>query len=214
MTGTLEPSGLVRVAVPADFFDFVAIESVGEFLAEYPKVRLDFVLSDAKADLITEQIDVAFRAGPMRDSGYIGRQVLCDDYDCFVASPAYIAARGAPATLQDLMTHDCVSFASPGNVTTWSLAGVDGIAEEVRVVPRMSGNTIQALRKASLAGIGITLMPQLLVKRDFHAGLLVPILPQYKRTRKGMHVLYPSKRHLPLAVSIFIELVVQKLREL
>lgn len=214
MTGTQEPRGLVRVAAPADFFDFLQMESVAEFMAMYPLVRLDVVLSDAKTDLIAERIDVAFRGGPMQDSGYIGRQVLCDGSDGFVASPAYIAAHGSPDTLQDLMNHDCVSFALPGNITPWRLTGPDGVEEEVRVTPRFSGNTIQALRKASLAGLGITLLPQLVVQRDLNAGLLVPVLPQYKRTSHGLHVLYPSRRHLPLAVSAFIDLVVQKLSEL
>jgi DNA-binding transcriptional LysR family regulator len=69
MTGSHEPGGLVRVAAPADFFDFFPMEWVAGFLAAHPRVRLDFVLSDAKADLIAEQIDVAFRGGPLRDSG-------------------------------------------------------------------------------------------------------------------------------------------------
>jgi len=214
MTGTQEARGLVRVAAPADFFDFVQMESVAEFMAMYPQVRLDVVLSDAKTDLIAERIDVAFRGGPMQDSGYVGRQVLCDGNDGFVASPDYVAARGTPSTLQDLMNHDCVSFAMPGNTTLWRITGPEGVDEEVRLTPRFSGNTIQALRKAALAGLGITLLPQLIVKRDLNAGLLVPVLPQYKRTSYGLHVLYPSRRHLPLAVSAFIDLVVQKLSEL
>src|ERR1700730_10924344 len=61
MTGSQTPSGLVRVAAAADFFEFFPMEWIAEFLAAYPRVRLDFVLNDAKADLIAEQIDVAFR---------------------------------------------------------------------------------------------------------------------------------------------------------
>lgn len=214
MTDTQEPSGLVRVAAPADFFDFLQMESVAEFLAKHPRVRLDVVLSDAKTDLIAERIDVAFRGGPMQDSGYIGRQVLCDGSDGFVASPSYIAGRGTPGTLQDLMNHDCVSFALPGSYTTWRMIGPDGVDEEVQVAPRFSGNTVQALRKATLTGLGIALLPQPVIKRDLNSGLLVPVLPEYKRTSHGLHVLYPSRRHLPLAVSAFIELVVERLSEL
>ncbi|EGD16590.1 hypothetical protein XGA_4834, partial [Xanthomonas hortorum ATCC 19865] len=47
---------------------------MGEFLAAHPRVRLEFVLSDGKADLIAERIDVAFRGGVMTDLGYVGRQ--------------------------------------------------------------------------------------------------------------------------------------------
>ena len=214
MTGSQELSGLVRVAAPADFFDFFLMEWTAEFLAAHPKVRLAFLLNDAKADLIAERIDVAFRGGPLQDSGHVGRQVLPDGNNGLVASPTYIAARGAPGTLQDLVNHDCVTFAHPSNHTTWRLTGPDGANEEVQVAAHFSANTAQALRKATVAGLGITLLPRAITRLDLQAGLLVPVLPQYHWTGHGLHVLYPSRRHLPPAVSAFVELVVEKLKAL
>ncbi len=211
MTGSREPSGLVRVAATADFFDFFPMEWVAGFLARHPRVRLDFVLSDANADLIAERIDVAIRGGPLQDSGYVGRQLLGAGVHGMVASPAYIAARGVPGTLQDLLNHDCVSFPHPSGRATWRLTGPDGKEEEVSVGARFSGNTAQALRKATLAGLGIALLPPTMTRLDLQAGLLVPVLQQYRRTGHVLNVLYPSRRHLPLAVSAFIELVVEKL---
>ena len=64
-SGSQEPSGLVRFAAPADFLDMFVMEWVAEFLATYPRVRLALVLSDSKADLIADRIDVAFRGGPL-----------------------------------------------------------------------------------------------------------------------------------------------------
>lgn len=211
LTGSQEPSGLVRVAATADFFDFFPMEWVANFLAKHPRVRLDFVLSDAKADLIADRIDVAIRGGPLQDSGYIGRELLRAGSDGMVASPAYIATRGAPSTLQDLVNHDCVSFGHPSGLTTWRLAGPDGVEEEVQVTSRFNGNTAQALRKATVAGLGIALLPPTFTRLDLQAGLLVPVLPQYQRRGYGLHVLYPSRRHLPLAVSEFIALIMEKL---
>jgi DNA-binding transcriptional LysR family regulator len=211
MTGGQEPSGLVRVAAPADFFDFFPMDWVSDFLARHSRVRIDFVLSDAHADLIDEQIDIAFRGGTLRDSGYVGRQLLSGRSDGLVASPSYLAARGAPATLQELATHDCVTSAHPSGRTTWRLAGPDGTEEEVQVVGRFSGNTAQALRKATLAGLGIALLPGTLTRLEVEAGLLVPVLPQHRRTSQGLSVLYPSRQHLPLAVSAFIKSVLEKL---
>lgn len=210
MTGSNEPSGRVRVAAPADFFEFFLMEWVTEFLAAYPRVRLDFVLSDGKADLIAEQIDVAFRAGPLRDSGYVGRQILDPRSAGMVASPSYLAARGSPRTLQDLVNHDCVISAPPGGHATWRLLGPTG-EEEVLVTGRFSGNTAQALRKATVAGLGIALLPPVMAKLDIQSGVLVPVLPQYQPSGYGMNVLYPSRRQLPLAVSAFIGLVIQKM---
>ena len=212
MTGSQEPSGLVRVAATADFFDFFPMEWVADFLAAYPRVRLDFVLSEARADLIAERIDVAFRGGPLQDSGYVGRQLFGAGSEGLVASPAYIAARGMPGTLQDLVNHDCVSFGHPSGLTTWRLGRPDGVEEEVQIASRFNGNTAQALRKATVAGLGIALLPPTIARLDLLAGRLVRVLPQYQRAGFGLHVLYPSRQHLPLAVSAFIELVMEKLR--
>ena len=211
MTGSREPSGLVRVAAMADFFDFFPMEWVAEFLAAHPRVRIQFVLSDAPADLIGEQIDIAFRGGPLVDSTYVGRQLLSVRSDGMVASPAYIAARGMPSTLQDLAIHDCVTAARSGGRASWRFTGPEGVEEDVQVTGRFMADTAQALRKATLAGLGIALLPPSMAGLDTQAGLLVPVLPQYRRKGHGLNVLYPSRRQLPLAVSAFIELVTEKL---
>ncbi|HEX7866023.1 MAG TPA: LysR family transcriptional regulator [Variovorax sp.] len=210
VAGGQEPSGLVRVAAPADFFDFFPMEWVADFLAAHLLVRLDFVLSDAKVDLIAENIDVAFRGGPLADSSYVGRRLVTRSGG-LLASPAYIAAHGAPATLQDLAHHDCVTSAHPSGRTTWRLTGLGGVEEEVQVSGRFTGNTAQALRKATLAGLGIALLPPAMATLDERAGLLVPVLPQYQYQGRGLNVVYPSRKHLPLAVSAFIGLVMEKL---
>lgn len=206
-----EPSGLVRVAAPADFFDFFAMEWLTEFLAAHPKVRVDFVLSDGRADLIADRIDVALRGGILEDSSLFARKVLDAGNDGLVASPAYVARQGVPDTLQDLADHDCLVFSHPSGKATWRVTGLDGAQAEVQVAGRFSGNTAQALRKAALAGLGIALLPSTLTQRDLRAGLLVPVLPQYHRQGHGVHMVYPSRRYLPLAVSAFMELVISKM---
>ena len=206
-----EPSGLVRVAAPADFFDFFAMEWLTEFLTAHPKVRVDFVLSDGRADLIADRIDVALRGGFLEDSSLFARKVLDAGNDGLVASPAYVARQGVPDTLQDLAGHDCLVFGHPSGKATWRVTGPDGAQAEVQVSGRFSGNTAQALRKAALAGLGIALLPSTLTQRDLRAGLLVPVLPEYRRQGHGVHMVYPSRRYLPLAVSAFMELVISKM---
>ncbi len=205
------PSGLVRVAAPADFFDFFPMEWLAHFLAEHPQVRVDFVLSDARADLIADRIDVAIRGGVLEDSGLFARRVIDAGLDGLVASPAYIAARGMPGSLQDLADHDCLTFAHPSGRATWRLSGPDGTDVEVQVAGRLCGNTVQVLRKAALAGMGIALLPATMTRRELRAGLLVPVLPHLHRMGHGVHLVYASRRHLPSAVSAFIELVADKL---
>lgn len=84
----------------------------------------------------------------------------------------------------------------------------------MQVATRFSGNTAQVLRKATVVGLGIALPPHPITRFDLQAGLLVPVLPQYQRRSHGVHVLYPSRRQLPLAVSAFIALVTERLSAL
>ena len=214
MSGNDVPSGLVRVAAPADFFDIFPMESLAAFLAAHPQVRVDFVLSDARADIIGDRIDVAIRGGVLEDSGLFARKVLDAGRDGLVASPAYLAARGAPARLADLVDHDCLVFTHPSGRATWRLSGPDGEDAEVQVGGRFSGNTVQALRKAALAGLGIALLPSTMTRRELRAGLLVPVLPRFHRKGHGVHLVHASRRHMPSAVSAFIALVADKLGEL
>jgi DNA-binding transcriptional LysR family regulator len=189
------------------------MEWLADFMAAHPRVRFEFVLSDAKADLIAERIDVAIRGGPLPDSGFVARQIHGAGSDGLVASPAYLATRGAPESLQDLAGHDCLGFADAAGRSTWRLTGPEGVEEDVLVTGRFIANTAQALRKATLAGLGIALLPPTMIRRDLRAGLLVPVLPLYHRSAYGLNLLYPSRRHLPSAVSAFIDLVMEKLAD-
>ena len=211
MSGGQEPSGLVRVAAPADIFDFFQMEWLAEFLEAHPQVRVEFVLSDARSDLIADRIDIAIRGGPLEDSGLFARRLLGPGNDVLVASPSYIAAHGAPASLQELQHHDCLIFGHPSGRATWRLTGPDGAEAEVQVAGRFSANTAQALRKATLAGLGIAQLPSTMTRRELRSGLLVPVLPQYHRQGHGVSLVYTSRRHLPLAVSRFIDLMVRKM---
>lgn len=93
------------------------------------------------------------------------------------------------------------------------LLGPEAKMHEVHIASRFNANTAQALRKATLAGLGIALLPATLIRSDLRDGRLVPVLTQYQRTSHGLHVLYPSRQHLPPAVSAFIALVMDKLRD-
>src|ERR1700761_2682598 len=122
------PSGVVRVAAPADFFDLFPIEWVAEFMDEHPRVRMEFVLSDAKADLVGEGIDVALRAAHFVDENLIGHKIVATQFD-LVASPAYLEARGTPATLTELADHDCLPQSNRTGPITWRLVGPEGDIE-------------------------------------------------------------------------------------
>ncbi|MGJ7505307.1 MULTISPECIES: LysR family transcriptional regulator [unclassified Variovorax] len=206
-----ELKGLVRVAAPVNFFKLFQMEWANAFLDEHPLVRLEFVLSDLLADLIAERIDIAFRGGPLSDSSYVVRKIFTS-YGELLASPAYLAAHGAPTTLQELTKHECViSPPDSGNCSTWRLQGPDDTEVDVKVSGRFISDSLDAQRLAACAGLGIAALPSVLTVADVESGKLVPVLPQYKRTGHGLSVLYTSQRQLPQAVSAFADMAVAKL---
>ena len=201
--------GTVRIAAPADFLDFFKIEWVMQFLARYPKVRLDFVLSDARADLIGESIDVAFRGGSASDQHPIFRRLMPQSV-VLVASPAYTRSRGNPKSLEELSRHDCLTVSGQPGLVTWTLHGPNG-REEVKVSGRFRANSARILIKGCLAGLGIALMPEVLVAAHIHSGRLVVVLPDYRREGVDLNVILPTRQQIPTAVSAFVEFAAEKL---
>ena len=204
-----EPRGTLRVAAVADFLEHFTPELIAEFLADHPRLSLEFKLDDAPVDLIGEGYDLAFRAGALPDSSLVARK-LADAEKILVASPAYLAARGTPGRVADLALHDCLNMPAGGARTTWRLDGPHGV-EEVRVAGRFSANTARALARAARAGLGVGLLPSMLVESDIESGALVHLLSQYKRTVGGVYAVYPSRRQLSPAIGALIDFVSARL---
>jgi DNA-binding transcriptional LysR family regulator len=207
--GSHVPSGRVRVAAPADFFNVFRMELIAEFLAAHPKVRLDFVLSDERADLIEQGIDVAIRSGKVLEPTLVARRIGTGRLT-LVASPAYLAARGMPESVEALANHDCVTLPRPSGRAVWRLDGPDG-AIETQVAGRFSANTAQALLKAVLAGLGIALLPAVMTSPHVRAGELIEVLPDHGVEGREAYLVYLSRRQLPRAVSAFIEFTMAKM---
>jgi LysR family transcriptional regulator AphB len=207
--GSQMPSGKVRVAVAADFFNWFQMQWVTEFLEAYPKVRLEFVLNDARADLVAEGIDVALRAGKVSEPSLVARRIG-SNRALMAASPSYIAARGMPGSVEELSLHDCLVVPPPTGRAVWRLDGPDG-QEEVQVNGRFYANAAHALLKASLAGLGIVLLPEMMTAACVRSGELVQVLPEHGVKGMDIYLVYLSRRQLPRAVSTFIEFAKTKI---
>jgi len=182
-----------------------------EFLATHPRVRLEFVLSDARTDLLGEGIDVALRVGKVLEPSLIARQIG-SSRATLVASPAYLAARGSPHSVASLAEHDCIADPSTSGQVTWHLDGPAG-PESVDVTGRLHANTAGALIEAALAGLGVALLPATISAPHVRAGDLVEVLAGHGVEGLGVYFVYLSRRQLPRAVTAFIEFAMSHLIE-
>ncbi|MDB5871178.1 MAG: transcriptional regulator, LysR family [Ramlibacter sp.] len=207
--GSHSPSGKVRVAAAADFFNWFQMDWVKEFLVVHPKVRLEFVLSDSRADLVAESIDVAIRAGKVLEPTLVARRIGSSRAS-LVASPEYLTARGTPQTPDELSAHDCVALPAVSGRTVWHLEGREG-SVEAQVSGRFYANSAQVLLKAALAGLGIVLLPDFVTAPHVRAGQLTEVLADFGGSSIDVHLVYLSRRQLPRAVSAFIEFAMTRM---
>jgi DNA-binding transcriptional LysR family regulator len=205
------PAGSVlRVAAPTDFFDVFRLEWIAEFLTAHPRLRMEFVLDDAKADLIAASIDVAFRAKHLVEAWHVGHK-LVDTHFALVASPSYVSQRGSPTTPRALAAHDCLVQSSRPGAVIWQLQGPDG-PHGIEVSGRFRANASRVVLQAAVAGLGIALLPDSVTAPDIAAGHLVRVLPRYRRDGAELYAVYVSRHQIPQAVTHFVTFTAEKIR--
>ncbi|CAB3775558.1 HTH-type transcriptional regulator DmlR [Paraburkholderia ultramafica] len=205
------PSGSVRVTAMAGLFEFFRMEWLAEFYARYPHISVEFLLDDTPSDLIAERIDLALRMGIETSSGFRVRRLAPSEM-ILAASPAYLKRRPAPRTLRELSEHDCLTISSRQGRNAWRLHGPRG-SQEVSINSRFAVNDMRVLAQACIAGLGIALLPQLIVEPIIEKGNLVRVLPSYRRssTDLGLQLVYTSRPPVPPAVAVFADFLLERL---
>jgi DNA-binding transcriptional LysR family regulator len=208
------PSGLLRVTAPAAFTRQQLMPRLGDFLRDYPEVRLELDLSDRLSSLATEGFDLAIRHTATPPDTHVAWS-LCTTHSVLVASRSYLRRHGVPATPEDLLRHNCLHYPRARDTPAWTFEpigpqhGTEHTAERVTipVSGSLSANNSEALRDAALAGLGITLLPDFSAQTSLQAGKLVQVLPQWKPVGSFAEKLYairPYSAQVPRAVTAFV----------
>jgi len=204
-----EPSGTIRISAPVGFGGHFLIRAVVDFLALYSKTNVELRLTDDRLNLVEDGIDLAFRTGILQDSTLIARK-LGSTHRLLCASPDYLARQGMPESPADLTHHQCVIAGPSASGAHWLLEGPRG-QETVVVAGRFAANEMQAVVAAALAGFGVAQLPQAIAEGLIDDGRLQRVLGDYTTPAGGLHVLYPSSRHLSPLVKAFIELASERI---
>ncbi|MCK6406523.1 MAG: LysR family transcriptional regulator [Rhodocyclaceae bacterium] len=202
--GGVRASGHLRVSAPAGFGRRHVAPQVGTYMRANPEVTVNLDLSDRIVDLINEGIDCAVRIGDLADSSLVSVR-LGEMRRMVVASPAYLVAHGVPKVPADLARHDCLSlgqqrgwlFRHPesGAIDTWKVSG------------RFECNDGAVLHEWALAGRGLAWRSLWEVGQHLKEGTLVSVLDAWQAPPMGIYAVFPQRRHLPLRVRLFIDLL-------
>ncbi|MBL8521773.1 MAG: LysR family transcriptional regulator [Betaproteobacteria bacterium] len=198
------PSGTLRLTSPMESIPLVA-GWIAEYRERFPAMRVDYLPTDLRMDLIAGQVDLAIRIGLMRDSSLHG--VTLGELELWLAaSPAYLARRGTPRTPDELARHEWVSLSVVPTPWTCEFTRRDGSKQRVRMNGALSSNSSAAVRGLVLAGAGIASFPDSTIRADLEAGRLVRLLPQARLTRLHLYAAYPGSPP-PAKTRAFIDLV-------
>lgn len=200
-----EPRGRVRIISPASFA--AAVTSVlYPYLTAHPGVSIDLELQDRRVDLLAEGFDIAVLAGKVdQDStDFVARRLWQPTRKLLYASPRYLQAHGTPRRLEDLARHDCIAMRAADGIATWTLT-VGRRKRRVTIEPRFCTNESSAAYRATLAGVGIAMLPEVICAKDVAAKRLVRVLDGYEGETGGVYLLYRSHRSLTAAVRTCLE---------
>lgn len=203
--GGVKARGHLRISAPAGFGRRHVAPLLMRYLGDNPEVNANLDLSDRMVDLVNENVDCAVRLGELADSSLVSVR-LGEMRRVVVASPDYLARRGVPPAPTFLADHECLSL---GQQRGWVLRETPGKATTttIKVGGRLECNDGAVLHDWALAGQGLAWRSLWEVGADIAAGRLVTVLDEFAAPPVGIHAVVPQRRHLPLRVRMFIDLL-------
>ncbi len=205
------PKGALRVSAPVSFGVGQLSPAVARFLAAFPEVDVNLVLDDRYVELVAEGFDLAIRIGVLADSSLKARR-LAEARLLLVASPGYLAAMGAPRSLDDLGAHRLLHYSNLSTGNFWRLRGPGGEERHIRVGGRLTANNGDSLLVAAEAGLGIALQPSFITGDALATGRLVEVLPDRAADVLGVYALYPQGRFPQPKLRAFVDFLAEHFR--
>ncbi len=200
-SGRVHPQGKLRVAASASFGRLHVVPALETFMQRYPDLHVDMHLSDNVTDMVEGGFDIAIRDAWLQDSTFVARK-LAPVNRIVCASPEYLAKHGEPLTPDALKHHQCVNLMG---LETWVFETPDGITS-VKTNNRLRLDHGEAVRDASVNGLGIMVSSTWCCYQQVQRGALIPILTQYPLvSNTAIWAVYPSSRLLAPKVRVFID---------
>ncbi len=206
------PRGNLRISAPPGIGHDWIVPLVTDFLIVHPQIDLELDLSERMVDLVGEGFDAAIRSGPLPSSSLIAHRIIEMRYR-LCASPGYLDSHGVPASPGDLVNHDCLfwSTSTIADVAAWTFRR-DGVSQTVPIRCRLRIGNLPALCRAALAGLGLTMLPELDVQEDLSAGRLVSLLPDYEIPSGVVSLVRPPAPFEPTRLRAFVDFITSALR--
>ncbi|HCI6535866.1 TPA: LysR family transcriptional regulator [Klebsiella variicola subsp. variicola] len=212
-------SGIIRLSAPSDFGRQYLSPAIVDFSRRHPEVTFSVFLGERVEDLVANRLDMSIRVGNLPDSSLAIRHIR-PNHRVLVASEAYLATHGTPASLDELHHHRCLALERHGVVMNEWRFEEAGKERVVRVTPAMVCDDGALLRQWALSGAGIAGKSWWDVKRDVEEGRLQVLFAErftgfspLDRKEVGLQFVFPQRKLQPPQVSAFMTFFIDWLGE-
>ena len=208
-----EPSGLIKVAAPLGIADRDLSPIIPGFLAKYPKIRLNLVITGRRVDLAADGFDLALRVRLPGDEEphLVTRRFGVADAS-LVATPRFLKRHPAIQHPHDLEKLPIVGMANADGLVRWPLLGRSGERLNLALTPRLAADHFSVLRDAALNHVGLTYLPDLYCRDEIRDGRFVPVLPEWSKPSATVQAVYLSHRGMLPSVRAFIDHLAKHMR--
>jgi DNA-binding transcriptional LysR family regulator len=201
------PMGRVRLSVPTEAADHLVAPVLGTFLDRYPDVEIEISVSNRMIDVVEGGYDAGIRYGGTVPEDMIAQRLSADIRWLVVAAPSYLERFGAPTHPHDLQGHRCVRIRiGDDRIYRWEFErGGEELA--VTIPGALTVDQGQVALHAVKQGAGLMYAPEPMVRQALQGNELRTVLDDWAPLGPGFHIYYSSRRQVPAALRLFIELV-------
>ncbi|NBV18574.1 LysR family transcriptional regulator [Janthinobacterium sp.] len=202
-----EPAGKLRLNVPRPAARLLLAPMLARFVARYPRVQVELVTDDGMIDIVRDGFDAGIRFGEHVAADMIAVPVGAPQPFVVVASPAYLAARGVPATPRALLEHACIGRRFPsGRQYAWEF-GPAGEGVSIAVDGPLVFDDDELMLRAARDGAGYAYVYEADARADIAAGRLVCVLERCLPPAPRYFLYYPGRRQMPPMLRAFVDMV-------
>ncbi|CAB3645589.1 LysR family transcriptional regulator [Achromobacter pulmonis] len=197
-------AGTLRVVAPHAFGQNQFMDALAQYLRQYPRMHVEWLLHDRLPDFIAENIDCAIKVGPVEDPSVVAVK-LGEVPRSVMAAPSLLGGGPVPAHPSELAGLPWLALRTFYRDQV-SLTHVDtGEVASFEIQPRLSTDGLYALRKAALLGLGVGIASAWALREELATGQLVQLAPQWRAAPLPVYLVYAPSRLQPARLRRFIE---------
>lgn len=203
------PAGRLRLDAATPFMLHVIVPLVIGYRDRFPSVELELNSNEGIIDLMEKRTDVAFRIGRLKDSTLHATPIGSSRLR-IVASPAYLAQHGTPASATELAGHTLLGFNQPESLNDWPLADAGG--QPLHIRPNIYSSSGETLLQLALSGAGIACLADFLTCAGRKNGRLQQLFAaETLEVQQPINAVYYRNTALSARIASFVGYMKEKL---